>query len=100
MKRLTVITIILAMTLACARGQVTRENWEAMTPQEKLLIVDSFKGHEGSRDAKGGTGRLHPESSEHYRDRIDEIYQAGDERSVALIWEDLVARNQPAQEKP
>ena len=100
MKRLLIFAIILSAVLGCSRGDVTREDWEAMTPDTKLLIVDSFKGHESAREAKGGTGRLHPESSEHYRNRIDEIYRAGDERPVNAIWEELVSEKPPAQEKP
>lgn len=69
-----------------------------MSPEEKILIVESFRGHESARDAKGGGGRLHPESSEYYRDRIDEMYRAGDERPAVQLWDELV-QDRPATDR-
>jgi hypothetical protein len=78
------------LVFACARGDVTRSDWERMSPDEKLLIIEAFRGHEASREAKGGGGRLHPRPSEEYRERIDALYRGGDQRTVAEIWDDLV----------
>jgi predicted Fe-S protein YdhL (DUF1289 family) len=90
MNRLSFVFLILAFVVGCARGEVTRADWQAMDTKEKDLIIESFRGHEAARDAKGGTGRLHPRSTEHYRERIDELFAAGDDRTVTQIWEDLV----------
>jgi len=96
MVRVTTVLLLFCLTLfaSCVRGEVSRSDWQAMKPEEKLLVIESFRGHESARDAKGGSGRLHPKSSEYYRERIDDIYRGGDERTVAVIWEELV------EEKP
>ena len=85
---------LLVLFAACARGEVTRADWKGLSTDEKTVIIESFRGHEAARDAKGGTGRLHTKSTEYYRDRIDELYRSGDERTVAEIWESFV------EEKP
>ncbi len=54
------------------------------------MIVESLRGHEAARDAKGGFGRLHPKTNEYYIEQIDARYNTGDTRSVTEIWEDLV----------
>lgn len=95
MARLTFVLVIVAFAVSCTRGEVTRGDWERMTVAEKDLIIESFRGHEAARDAKGGTGRLHPRPTEFYRERIDEVYAKGDQRPVTLIWEDLVESKLP-----
>lgn len=95
MKRLPLVFVLVVILLGCARGEVTRADWQAMDAREKDLIIESFRGHEAARDAKGGTGRLHPRATEYYRERIDELYARGDERTVATIWEDLVEEKGP-----
>lgn len=95
MARLTIVVLMIATFVACARGEVTRADWQAMDLKEKDLIIESFRGHEAARDAKGGTGRLHPRSTEFYRERIDELYAKGDQRTVTQIWEDLVEDKLP-----
>jgi len=95
MVRLSLVLVIVAFVVGCARGEVTRADWESMSVKEKDLIVESFRGHEAARDAKGGTGRLHPRSNEFYREKIDELYAKGDQRPVARIWEDLVEEKLP-----
>jgi len=95
MVRLSLVVTIVALVVACARGEVARADWEGMSVKEKDLIVESFRGPEAARDAKGGGGRLHPRSTEFYREKIDELYAKGDRRSVARIWEDLVEEKLP-----
>jgi predicted Fe-S protein YdhL (DUF1289 family) len=95
MKHLTLALAIVVLLFSCARGEVTRADWQAMSPEEKTLIIESFRGHEAARDAKGGDGRLHPQSNDEYRERIDAIYDAGDERTVAEIWDGLVEEKTP-----
>jgi len=95
MVRLSLVLLLTALVVGCARGDVTRADWQGMSAKEKNLIIESLRGHEAARDAKGGTGRLHPRSTEFYRERIDELYVKGDERPVTLIWEDLVEEKLP-----
>ena len=96
MARLTFIFVIAALLVSCARGDVTREDWQRMSVKEKDLIIESFRGREAARDAKGGTGKLHPRSTKFYRERVDEGYAKGDQRTVAQIWEDLVEEKMPS----
>ncbi len=95
LRKALLLTLVLGLA-ACSRGEVTRVDWQAMTAEEKILVIEAFRGHESARDAKGGSGRLHPETSEYYRDRIDELYKGGEERSVAEIWEGLVEKKDVA----
>ncbi|MCM2315739.1 MAG: hypothetical protein NDJ92_11385 [Thermoanaerobaculia bacterium] len=88
--RLLIVLAVLALLAACGRPEISAEQWKAMSPQDKTLVVESMRGHEAAREAKGGTGRLHPRETTWYLDEIDARYARGDNRSVSEIWNDLV----------
>ncbi|MFA6957822.1 MAG: hypothetical protein WC538_18305 [Thermoanaerobaculia bacterium] len=92
MKRI-VVSFVLALLLlpaGCGRAEISAEKWKSMSPQDKTLVIESFRGHEAARDAKGGFGRAHPRETTWYLDQIDSRYAKGDTRSVSEIWEELV----------
>ncbi|MBI2214169.1 MAG: hypothetical protein HYU52_11030 [Acidobacteria bacterium] len=80
----------LVLVAACGRPEISAEKWKAMSPQDKTLVVESLRGHESAREAKGGFGRAHPRDTTWYLDQIDDRYAKGDVRSVSEIWEELV----------
>lgn len=79
----------LVLAAACGRAEISAEKWKTLPPQDKTLVVESLRGHEAARDAKGGFGRAHPRDTTWYLDQIDALYAKGDTRSVSAIWEDL-----------
>lgn len=96
MKRIVLQLLLVAALLsaACGRAEISAEKWKAMSPQDKTLVIESLRGYEASRNAKGGTGRAHPRETIWYLDQIDAAYAKGDTRSVTEIWDSLV---EPAQ---
>lgn len=84
------VVALLALLAACGRPEISAEQWKGMPPQDKTLVVESMRGHEAAREAKGGTGRLHPRETTWYLDEIDARYAKGDTRSVSAIWDELV----------
>ncbi|MGK2856731.1 MAG: hypothetical protein ACSLFQ_05935 [Thermoanaerobaculia bacterium] len=88
--KIWILLAIFALAAACGRPEISAEKWKAMSPQDKTLVVESMRGHEAARDAKGGTGRAHPRETTWYLDQIDARYAGGDTRSVSAIWDELV----------
>jgi hypothetical protein len=95
--RRSIVRFLLAALLlsaACGRAEISAEQWKGMSPQDKTLVVESLRGHEAAREAKGGFGRAHPRDTTWYLDQIDARYAKGDKRSVSAIWEELVESKQ------
>ena len=89
-RRIQLVVAVVLWLAACGRPEISAAQWKAMSPQDKTLVIESLRGHEGSRDAKGGTGRAHPRDTVWYLDQIDARYAKGETRSVTEIWDELV----------
>jgi hypothetical protein len=87
---LSLVVALLLLQAACGRAEISAEKWKTMSPQDKTLVIESLRGREAARDAKGGFGRAHPRETTWYLDQIDARYAKGDMRSVSAIWEELV----------
>jgi hypothetical protein len=89
-QRFSILLAVVLLLVACGRPEISAEQWKGMSPQDKSLVVESMRGHEAARDAKGGTGRSHPRETTWYLDEIDARFAKGDTRSVREIWNELV----------
>lgn len=76
-------------TISCGRGEITRDEWTRMSPDDRTLVVQSFLGGEDAADAKGGFGASYTKPPSFYRAEIDRRYQAGETRTVNEIWVEL-----------
>ena len=85
MKRF-VVTLLLALVIACSRDSVDRTRWQKMSPHDKTLYVRSLLGGEKAAAAKGGNGRTFPQPAETYVTRIDEAYARGETRNVPDVF--------------
>jgi hypothetical protein len=85
----TCLAVLLILTFACHRTNISRAQWEQMSPNEKTLYVRTLIGHEKTKEAKGGNARVFPQSAKAYETRIDDAYARGDQRSVDAIFEDM-----------
>jgi predicted Fe-S protein YdhL (DUF1289 family) len=83
------LAISLLLLLACARTNISRTQWQSLSPSEKTLYVRTLLGHEKTKEAKGGTDRVFKQSAEDYVKRIDETYARGDQRTVDAIFEEM-----------
>ena len=81
--------MILLVLLACHRTNISRTQWQAMSPNEKTLYVRTLLGHEKTKDAKGGNDRVFKQSAEDYVKRIDETYARGDQRTTDAVFEEM-----------
>jgi hypothetical protein len=81
--------IFLIIGLACARTNISRNQWQSMPPNEKILYVRTLLGHEKTKEAKGGNDRVFEKSAADYVKRIDETYARGDQRTVDAIFEEM-----------
>jgi hypothetical protein len=94
---LSILLALLQLCLvSCERTEIGAERWKRMPRPEKILVIESLRGHEEARQAKGGFGRPHPLTSEAYLAKIDELYSGGDIRPVTEIWESLAAPESPS----
>ncbi|HYR29293.1 MAG TPA: hypothetical protein VEU30_12560 [Thermoanaerobaculia bacterium] len=79
----------LLLFLACANDAVTRDEWQEMPRDERLLYVRALLGEEQAKDAKGGRGATYDRPAEEYVGRIDAAYARGEGRNVREIWTEL-----------
>jgi hypothetical protein len=73
---------------ACNRD-ATRASWQKMSPDNRVLYVQTLIGAEKAKDAKGGGGKHYPLPPEEYVKKIDAAYARGDARDVAAIFNEL-----------
>jgi hypothetical protein len=85
----TVVTLLLALFLACAPGEVTRAKWQQMSHDDRVLYVNTLLGAEKVKDAKGGTGKTYTRPAEDYVKQIDAAYARGDAREPQQIFAEL-----------
>ena len=89
MRRATIAVALVLVALACHRTNISRSQWEPMSPIEKTLYVRTLLGHEKTKEAKGGNDRVFPQSADAYVIRIDAAYARGEQRSVDAIFEEM-----------
>jgi hypothetical protein len=89
-RRSLLLLAFVLLLAACGRPEISAVQWKEMSPQDKTLVIESMRGYEASRDAKGGTGRGHPRPTTWYLDEIDARYAKGETKSVTEIWNELV----------
>ena len=77
------------LLLSCARESVSREEWQRMPREDRLLYVQSLVGEEKAKDAKGGRGRTYDRPVEEYVTAIEQAYARGDAREAHHIFEEL-----------
>lgn len=75
--------------LSCAPGTISRDEWERMSREDRVLYVRSLVGAETAKDAKGDRGRTYDQPAEHYVSAIDQAYARGDAREAHAIFEEL-----------
>ncbi len=85
----TLIALVSLLVVACGRGEVSPGRWEAMSSDEKTLIVRALLGAETVAARKGGTNAKYSGTADDYVARIDAVYQRGDDRTVEGIWPEL-----------
>lgn len=83
------VIVIVLVAIACHRTNISRAQWEQMSPNEKTLYVRTLLGHEKTKEAKGGNDRVFPQSADAYVTRIDGAYAHGDQRSVDAVFEEM-----------
>jgi hypothetical protein len=89
MKHVTLAVALILVALACYRTNISRAQWEQMSPNEKTLYVRTLLGHEQTKEAKGGNASVFPQSADAYVIRIDDAYARGDQRSPDAIFEEM-----------
>ena len=89
MRRPTLGVALLLVVIACHRTNISRPQWEQMSPIEKTLYVHTLLGHEKTKEAKGGTAHVFQQSADVYVKRIDDAYARGDRRRVDAIFEGM-----------
>jgi len=85
-----VLLLLAALTSGCSRGEVTRDEWQAMQPRDKGLYVASLIGHEKATERKGGkpvTGAT--SSTEEYVELINERYKNGSEAPAEVLFKEI-----------
>ena len=89
-QRFSILLAVVLLLAACGRPEISAEQWKGMSPQDKTLVVESLRGREAARDAKGGTGRAPPRETPWYLAEVAARYAKGDTRSVSEIWNELL----------
>ena len=88
MRRAAFLALLL-ISLACSRDTVDPAEWQAMSPEARVLFVKSLVGAEKVKDAKGGGGRSYERPAEQYVAAIDAAIARGDDREVHEIFLEL-----------
>ena len=89
MVALRALALPLLLLVACAQETISREEWQRMPSEDRLLYVRSLVGEQKAKDAKGGRGTAYDRPAEEYVTAIDQAYARGDAREVHRIFEDL-----------
>ena len=87
-----IILFCVAALAGCSRGEIPAARWRAMTREQKVVVVDSLRGHEAALRAKGGQPPEYSGTNLEYVRRIDAAYAAGDKRTVTAIWNGFAER--------
>ena len=96
---ISVISVVIILFLACARN-VTRDDWQRMSPNEKTLYAKSLIGGEVARERKGGD-RANTLQPQEVIAAIDAAYASGDMRNAEAIFNSLAQRpDSPPQPPP
>lgn len=74
---------------ACAQDTISRDEWQRMPSEDRVLYVQSLIGEERAKDAKGNRGRTYDRPAEEYVTAIEQAYARGDAREVHEIFEGL-----------
>jgi hypothetical protein len=90
-RRLLFIASALAIVgmASCSRDTISRDEWQRMRHDDRVLYVSSLVGGEKAKDAKGGGGRTYDRPAEDYVTAIDQAYALGDAREAHQIFEEL-----------
>jgi len=91
-RSLWLLALLLGVSFACARTNISRQQWHSMPPAKKVLYVRTLIGHQQAQAAKEGNDRVFPAAPEEYVKRIDAAYAQGDQRTADAIFEDLGVR--------
>jgi hypothetical protein len=86
------VALLSLLVVACGRGEVSASRWQAMSVDERTLIVRALLGAETVAARKGGTSATYSGTADDYVERIDALYQRGDDRTVEGIWPQLADR--------
>ena len=79
--------LVAMLVLACAKPEVTREDWQRMKIDEKTLYVESLQGAEKVKQRKEGKIRKATKEATEYVREIDAAYASGDKRSPQQIFD-------------
>ena len=81
--------LLLALITACAEDTISRERWQAMSTEDKVLYVNTLIGAEKTRDAKGDRGLTVTRTPEQYVQAIELAYDRGETRPVHELFAEL-----------
>jgi hypothetical protein len=82
----------LLLIIACSRDTLSPSEWQRMSRNDKVLYINSLKGAEQVKEAKGGDGRVYERPAEEYVARIDAAYARGEQREVHHIFAEMGTR--------
>jgi len=83
---LIVVTLLL---FACAPDHVSRDAWQRMSHDDRVLYIRTLLGAEKAKDAKGGHGKEYPAPPEDYVKQIDDAYARGESRDPRQLFTEL-----------
>ena len=81
--------LAIVFVAGCSRDTISREEWQRMHHDDRVLYVRSLVGGEKAKDAKGGGGRTYDRPAEDYVTVINQAYARGDAREAHQIFEEL-----------
>lgn len=79
----------IVLLLSCAQDTISRERWQAMSRDDRVLYVQVLIGGEKAKDAKGDRGAPITRTPEEYVKLIDEAYARGEVRPVHEVFAEL-----------
>lgn len=81
--------LLALLLLGCSRDTLDKNEWQRMSPEDRVLYVKSLIGAEKVKDAKGGQGKTFDRPAAEYVREIDAAYARGDAREANEIFEEL-----------
>jgi hypothetical protein len=81
--------LLLLLLLACSRATIDREEWQGMSPDDRVLYVKTLIAEEQAKEAKGGDGRRVTRSAEEYVAMIDAAYTRGEQQQPEQLFAEL-----------
>jgi hypothetical protein len=81
--------LAMAVVAGCSRSDfISRDEWQRMAREDRVVYVSALLGAEKAKDAKGGGGRKFDRPAEEYVTVIDQAYERGDTREPhQILWE-------------